>query len=82
MHLDDVAALLLFEAVARQAHRDASGMDSATNDERMDALTFLAQWQGCDTASVQVAAVRASHAVSVTGRKRGRKPAQHGARHS
>lgn len=55
MTLDDWAFFRLFEAVARQAHRDAAGRRQASYIDQVDALQWLAAWQGCDVTAVKVA---------------------------
>ena len=52
--LDDDAALTLYLAVITQAHRDASGTGRCKPNERLDALKFLAELQGCDLAEVRI----------------------------
>ena len=52
--LDDQAAAKLLEAIARQAHRDAAGLDSAPATVQVEARHWLAAWQGCGPDSVRV----------------------------
>lgn len=54
MWLDDLGLFRLLAAVAHQAHRDA-GDKHITPKVKTDALTWLAEWQGCDTGAVKVA---------------------------